>query len=97
MGPNQRRILIGTGVLLLAVYAISSVLNVQSASDRLALDRRDLSDLQRMLSEIDAVAIATPVRFHFELTKKSLLVGKHTFITDFRASFNRHSNIRFLV
>lgn len=30
--------------------------------------------------EIDAVAIATPVRFHFEMGKKSLEAGKHTFI-----------------
>lgn len=31
-------------------------------------------------SEIDAVVIATPVRFHYEMAKKSLLSGKHTFI-----------------
>ena len=31
-------------------------------------------------SEIDAIAIATPVRFHFEMAKKSLMAGKHTFI-----------------
>ena len=30
--------------------------------------------------EIDAVAIATPVRFHFEMGEKSLKAGKHTFI-----------------
>ena len=30
--------------------------------------------------EIDAIAIATPVHLHFELAKKSLLAGKHTFI-----------------
>jgi len=30
--------------------------------------------------EIDAIAIATPVFTHFELAKKSLLAGKHTFI-----------------
>ena len=30
--------------------------------------------------EIDAVVIATPVRFHFEMAKKSLKAGKHTFI-----------------
>jgi predicted dehydrogenase len=29
---------------------------------------------------IDAVIIATPVRFHFEMAKKSLEAGKHTFI-----------------
>jgi len=31
-------------------------------------------------NEIDAVAIATPVRFHFEMSKKSLEAGKHTFV-----------------
>ena len=31
-------------------------------------------------SEIDVIAIATPVRFHFEMARKSLLAGKHTFI-----------------
>ena len=31
-------------------------------------------------SEIDAIAIATPVRLHYEMAKKSLQVGKHTLI-----------------
>jgi predicted dehydrogenase len=31
-------------------------------------------------AQIDAVAIATPVRLHFEMVKKSLQAGKHTFI-----------------
>jgi len=30
--------------------------------------------------EIDAIAIATPVYLHFEMGKKSLMMGKHTFI-----------------
>ena len=30
--------------------------------------------------ETDAIAIATPVRFHFEMAVKSLMAGKHTFI-----------------
>jgi predicted dehydrogenase len=30
--------------------------------------------------EVDAIAIATPVRFHHEMAKQSLLSGKHTFI-----------------
>ena len=30
--------------------------------------------------EIDAVAIATPVRFHFDMAKAALLAGKHTFV-----------------
>ncbi len=31
-------------------------------------------------TDIDAVAIATPVRFHFEMGKRSLEAGKHTFV-----------------
>lgn len=30
--------------------------------------------------DIDAVAIATPVRFHYDMAKKAILAGKHTFI-----------------
>lgn len=30
--------------------------------------------------EIDAIAVATPVRFHFDMGMKSLAAGKHTFI-----------------
>ena len=41
-----------------------------------------LSDHQEMLTNgsIDAVIIATPVKFHYSLAKQSLLAGKHTFI-----------------
>ena len=40
------------------------------------------SDFDEVINdtEINAIAIATPVRFHFEQAKKSLLAGKHTFI-----------------
>jgi predicted dehydrogenase len=31
-------------------------------------------------AEIDAIVIATPVRFHYEIAKSSLQAGKHTFI-----------------
>jgi len=31
-------------------------------------------------AEIDAIAVATPVRLHFEMAKQSLEAGKHTFI-----------------
>jgi predicted dehydrogenase len=31
-------------------------------------------------TELDAVVIATPVRFHYEMTKQALKVGKHVFI-----------------
>ncbi|MBW8001943.1 MAG: Gfo/Idh/MocA family oxidoreductase [Planctomycetes bacterium] len=39
-------------------------------------------DFDRIIKDdkLDAVVIATPVRFHFEMAKKSLEAGKHTFI-----------------
>ncbi len=39
-------------------------------------------DYEHMLakSHVDAVAIATPVRFHYKMVKASLLAGKHTFV-----------------
>ena len=30
--------------------------------------------------DLDAIVVATPVHLHYELAKKSLLAGKHTFI-----------------
>jgi predicted dehydrogenase len=30
--------------------------------------------------QIDAIAVATPVRFHYEMARRSLLAGKHTFV-----------------
>ena len=42
--------------------------------------------------KIDAIAIATPVRYHFEMAKKSLLAGKHTFIEKPMASSVQECN-----
>jgi len=39
----------------------------------------DFDDLVKN-DDIDAIAIATPVRLHFEIARKSLQAGKHTFI-----------------
>ena len=39
----------------------------------------DFNDLVKN-GEIDAVAIATPVGSHFEMAKKALLAGRHTFV-----------------
>lgn len=41
-----------------------------------------ITDFAKLLDDekIDAIIIATPVHLHFELAKKSLLAGKHTFI-----------------
>ena len=40
------------------------------------------TDFEEILQgkDIDGVAIATPVRFHFDMAKASLLAGKHTYI-----------------
>jgi len=40
------------------------------------------SDFETIVNddEIDAVTIATPVRFHYEMAKKCLQAGKHTFV-----------------
>ncbi len=45
-------------------------------------DVRFESDVDKVLSDskVDAVAIAVPVGFHYELAKKSIIAGKHTFI-----------------
>lgn len=40
-------------------------------------------------NDIDAVAIATPVSFHFEMARKILLSGKHTFIEKPMANSSR--------
>jgi predicted dehydrogenase len=41
-----------------------------------------IGDFQALLAkpDLDAVAIATSLRFHFQMAKASLLAGKHTFI-----------------
>ena len=40
---------------------------------------KDFNDVTKD-SEIDAIVIATPVRFHFEMARASLESGKHTFV-----------------
>ena len=30
--------------------------------------------------ELDAIVVATPVRFHYEMAKAALLAGKHVFV-----------------
>src|SRR6187402_1969496 len=41
-----------------------------------------VTDIATVLNDpaVDAVAIATPVRFHYPMAKACLLAGKHTFI-----------------
>src|ERR1022692_1905973 len=45
-------------------------------------DVEGVTDYQRFLNDlsVDAVVIATPVKYHYSLAKASLLAGKHTFI-----------------
>lgn len=49
---------------------------------RLYSEVETVSEFEQVVGapEIDAVAVATPVRFHFEMAMKSLQAGKHTFI-----------------
>src|ERR1043165_1798160 len=49
---------------------------------RLYQDLNTTTNFQDILNdrEIDAVVIATPVRFHYELAKACLHAGRHTFI-----------------
>ncbi len=45
-------------------------------------DVEAFADYQRFLTvpDLDAVVVATPVKYHFPLAKASILAGKHTFI-----------------
>ena len=45
-------------------------------------DVETITEFERLVSDpkIDAVVIATPVRFHYDMAKESLTAGKHTFI-----------------
>ena len=45
-------------------------------------DIKTTTNYEEILADeaIDAIAIATPVRLHFEMAQQSLLAGKHTFI-----------------
>ena len=55
--------------------ALARVL-IQHPNIRLMTDAEDLITS----SEIDAVAIVTPVSYHYELAKKALENGKHVFV-----------------
>src|SRR5206468_5279594 len=50
--------------------------------NRLYPEVATVADWERFLTdfELDAIVIATPVKFHHALAQKSLLAGKHTFI-----------------
>ena len=56
MNVTTKRLLVGGAVLLLGLYAASSVTSAWSAASRLDLDRQDLRELRQKLSEIDRVS-----------------------------------------
>ena len=58
---NRRRLLIGIALLILAVYAFLSVRQAQSANNRLAQARRDLTEVKQKLREIDRLRAAPKV------------------------------------
>jgi predicted dehydrogenase len=49
---------------------------------KLHQDVATTNDFQELLQdvELDAIVVATPVRFHFEMAKAALLAGKHVFV-----------------
>ncbi|MCO8121760.1 hypothetical protein NHH03_08430 [Stieleria sp. TO1_6] len=61
MNATGKRILVGTAILMLGLYALASVRGVWSAADRLQLDRQDLAELRQKLGEIRRVADAPAV------------------------------------
>lgn len=61
MNTTTKRILYGTAIILLGLYAASSVTSAWSAGSRLDQDRQDLRELQQKLSEIERVADAPRV------------------------------------
>ena len=58
---KRRRILIGLALLMLAIYALLSVLDARSAESRLADARRDLDEVRERLGAIDRLKQAPKV------------------------------------
>lgn len=61
MNPTTRRLLIGTAIVLLGLYAASSISSAWTAANRLDRQRDDLEQLRRMLAEIEQVSDAPRV------------------------------------
>lgn len=61
MTASSKRIAAGLAIIVLALFAASSVMKTWSAEKRLQLDRQDLQELQRLLDEMEQVAAAPRV------------------------------------
>jgi predicted dehydrogenase len=80
-GPNLIRNLRNTPDCQLKIICDSSETRLAHMR-RLHPDVATTSNFEHLLNdaELDAVVIATPVRFHYEMAKAALNVGKHVFI-----------------
>jgi predicted dehydrogenase len=80
-GPNLIRNLVALHDCKVKVMCDAKEERLKHMKD-LYPDIEGVSDHQRLLNEfeLDAVVIATPVRYHHLLAKAALLAGKHTFI-----------------
>jgi hypothetical protein len=58
---TRQRVLGATALLMLAVYAVLSVIEARGAQQRLAEARRDLAEVARMVGEIDRLKRAPKV------------------------------------
>lgn len=58
MNATSKRILVGVAIILLGIYAATSITDTWSAADRLELDRQDLAELKQKLGEIEQVSDA---------------------------------------
>ncbi|MCS7465526.1 hypothetical protein NZK35_02435 [Stieleria sp. ICT_E10.1] len=61
MTATTKRLIAAAAIVLLALYAASSVMNTWSAASRLQLDHQDLRELRQKLDEIERVADAPRV------------------------------------
>ena len=61
MSATTKRLIVGVIIILLGLYAVSSISSALRAANRLEADRQDLRELQAMLDEIRQVADAPRV------------------------------------
>jgi predicted dehydrogenase len=80
-GPNLVRNFKGLSNCHLKAMCDTSVSRLEHMRS-LYPDVEGLTDYEHLLNGVglDAVVVATPVKYHFALAKASLLAGKHTFI-----------------
>ena len=80
-GPNLVRNFKGLSNCVLKAMCDTNVARLEHMRS-LYSDVEGLTDYEHMLNGVglDAVVVATPVKYHYALAKASLLAGKHTFI-----------------